>query len=293
MLPLDEYAKICALIKSCDELVEGKFILANYKIANILKQITNSKEVYNLLATTLNNFDFEREFSRAQLKSVSQPNKFVLPENKEKLLPFVFCVLVSLNNKELDLDNFIKEFFASENNNHAEEFVKFAKAVVLPFKNAIAEHFNVSIDKIKENEENNQGEDMKKNLEEQEEFEEEQEEQEYDEEQEEYEDEDGEEYEEEKNYPELTAERVEGFLEEVKTNAEQILTELPYERKLPEEVREDVEYIVNTIIDNCDSNDLKNTIALITSLDYVVPKSKTLRLYVREMRRILIELYEE
>ena len=46
MISIEELAKINNLINSCDELVNGRFILSEYKIAKILKDIGESKEIY-------------------------------------------------------------------------------------------------------------------------------------------------------------------------------------------------------------------------------------------------------
>ena len=302
---LEEYAKICSLIASCNDIINGKFILAYNKISALLKNLTASKDVYNLLASHLNNFDFEREFSRAQLRSAKEKTKFVLPETPDKILPFVFCVLVNINNHTIDLDQFISEFFTSETNNHAEEFQRFANEVILPFRNLIAKAFDVPEDSIssmkvqplknsKEEEEElmKKAEELEKKAELDEEFLEELEEEfEDDDEDEEFEDED-EDFENEKEYPELTAERIEEFFDEIASNCNQILAELPYEKRLKENVKDDVEYIAETIIFNCQQGDLTNTNALITALDYVAQKSKTIKIYTKEMKNVLASLYE-
>lgn len=303
---LEEYAKVCSLIASCNDIINGKFILAYNKISTLLKNLTASKEVYDLLATHLNNFDFEREFSRAQLRSAKEQHKFVLPETPDKILPFVFCVLVNINNHAIDLDQFISEFFTSESGNHAEEFQNFAKAVILPFRNLIAKAFDVPQDSIssmkvqplknnKEQEEElmKKAEELEKKAELDEEFLEEMEED-FDDEYDEDEDEnfDDEDLEPEKEYPELTAERIEDFFDEITSNCNQILAELPYEKRLKENVKEDIEYITETIIFNCQQADLTNTNALITALDYVAQKSKTIKIYTKEMKNVLTALYE-
>ena len=46
----DEKNLIMNVILSCNELIDGKFILADSKISKILKDITESKEVYNLIS---------------------------------------------------------------------------------------------------------------------------------------------------------------------------------------------------------------------------------------------------
>ena len=105
MISLEEQSKICNLITSCNDMIDGKFILADYKISNILKNITDSKEVYNLISNCMGNFSFEREFSKAQLRS-SGSKKFSLPKEAEKVLPFVFCACSD------SIPSFEIEFFA-------------------------------------------------------------------------------------------------------------------------------------------------------------------------------------
>ena len=300
MLPLDEYAKVCGLIASCNDIINGKFILANYKIANILKNISNSKEVYNLLANCLNNFDFEREFSRAQLRSASHTTKLVLPTEKEKLLPFVFCLLYNLDNNSINFDTFLREFYRSENG-HGEEFASFANAVVVPFRDFIAQHFEIPLDKARaltaENGDNTNATDEIKNeilsaCEAEEESEESQEIQ----DDEDFEDEDFEDFDDEDDdeasYPELTAEKVEKFLHDVKAICNEILTGLDYERKLKQEIRDDIEYISNAIIACCELGDLNNTCALVTAFEYVTHKAKGLRFLTRELKKLLYDLYD-
>lgn len=281
MISLEEYAKVCTLISSCNDIINGKFILADYKIANILKNITASKEIYNLLANCLNNFDFEREFSRAQLRSASKPNKFVLPTEPDKVLPFVFCVLVNINNKNIDFDLFLKEFYKSDTNNHAEEYSRFAKEVIMPFRDLIAKHFEVPLDGVptmkvqvlkKQEEEVDKMESIEKlaTLAEEVELA----------------------PEEEKDYAELTAEKVEQFLLEIKSICGEILSEMSYDRRIRPEIQDDIKYIMDTIIYNCENGDLKNTIALIISFEYIAQKIKSLKFLTHELKKVLINFYE-
>ena len=306
MVNLEEYAKINNLLASCNEMINGKFILADYKIANILKNITESQEVYDLIAKCMNGFSFEREFSRAQIKS-TQNKKFVLPSEPEKVLPFVFCVLVNINNKNLNFDLFLKEFYAGEHKNI--EYVNFAQEVILPFRDIIADYFDIpreSLNNLKTNENENLGDNMEKenlneNYEEnlnqeieetEEEFEEEIN---FNDDVEEFEEYD-EEYENEEpisreNESGLTAEKVEKFLDSVKNICGQIQIEVDYDRRTTALKKEEIVYLCNAIIEDCNDGDLKNVIALLTAFDYVIAKVRTLKFLSRELKKLMVYLY--
>lgn len=275
MVALDEAVKINSLVAGCNDIIDGKFILAEYKIANILKILADSKELCGLITNCLNGFDFEREFSRAQLRSASKPNKFVLPTEKEKILAFVVSVLLNINTKRINFDGFLKEFYKSETGNHAEEYTNFAKAVIVPFRDIIVEHFEISeakkLDELKQ--ENKKGEEdmeeVEKNLENKEQ--------------------------QEPTYAEETAERVENYLDEIEDICYQIIDELNYTNKIKEDTKDTIAYLAKAIINDCELNDLPNVSALITAFEFVAQsqKVKSIKLLSKELKRILIDFYDE
>lgn len=278
MVSLEEYAKVCNLISSCNDIIDGKFILADYKINSILKNIGDSKEIYNLIANCMNNFNFEREFSRAQLRSASKPNRFVLPTEPEKVLPFVFCVLVNIKNRNIDFDLFLKEFYKNEAG-RSEEYSSFAKEIILPFRDIIANYFEIpthDVNNIKmkkteleqpKQEINEVGENMEEEkMEMQEEI--------------------------KQDYAEQTTLKVEEFLTEIKSICNEILSEINYEKRMQADLKDNIIYLINTIIYNCENNDLTNTVALITAFEYVAKGAKSIKFLTRELKRVLINFYE-
>ena len=56
---------IINFISACNELVNGKFILADIKISKILRAISESTDIYNLIAENMINYDFDKEFAKA------------------------------------------------------------------------------------------------------------------------------------------------------------------------------------------------------------------------------------
>ncbi len=135
---------IINFINACNDLVDGKFILADIKISKILKSISQSTEIYNLIAESMINYDFDAEFEKAVVKNEQGVEKFELPEDVEKLIPLVFCLLVEIDSKRINLNDFIKAQFPLVNNQN-EEYHAFAKTIIIPFRNAIAEIFGAEV----------------------------------------------------------------------------------------------------------------------------------------------------
>lgn len=136
----EEKFKITAFAEAVDDMINGKFILADIKISKILKAIAQSKELYNLLAECLLNFNFEREFELAKNNGYGDKS-FKMPDESYKKIAFVFCFLVEVDNKKIAFYDFINSYFTSNNTN---EYKNFAEQMLLPFKNEILNRFDFS-----------------------------------------------------------------------------------------------------------------------------------------------------
>ena len=163
MLSDSALKNVHACIASCDELINGRFIFAENLIAKILQNISDSKEIYELIAECMQNFNFDREFNRAKVKLPTKDGYFVMPESKAIVLPLVFCIFVDIRDKKLNFHEFLKNYFTSEDMN---EFENFAQTVVVPFKEAIKYCFDLdnqshSLDapKVEEQEKHDEKED--------------------------------------------------------------------------------------------------------------------------------------
>ena len=129
-------------IGACNELINGKFILADIKISKILRAISESNEIYNLIAEGMINYDFDKEFAKAVVKDSAGVEKFVLPEEAEKIIPLVFCLLVEIDSKRINFNDFVKAQFPLASNQN-EEYAAFAQTIIIPFRNAVAAEFGI------------------------------------------------------------------------------------------------------------------------------------------------------
>lgn len=122
---------------ACDEFIAGKYILADIKISSILKTIAANEKIKNLIASCLDNFNFDLSFKRAGQGDEEDSLKIFLPANEKELVAFVFNLLYYFDNKGIDFYDFISKYYKSFDEDSGKEFHNFATAVIIPFKNAI------------------------------------------------------------------------------------------------------------------------------------------------------------
>ncbi len=124
---------------SCDEFINGKFILADIKIAKLLRAITESSTIYNVVAESLINYDYKKEsvILEEECKSKNDGN-LVLPDNKNIVIPYVFSLLVEFDSKQQNFNEYLENNFVGASS-QKEEYEAFAYCIIIPFKNAIAQ----------------------------------------------------------------------------------------------------------------------------------------------------------
>ena len=191
-------------LDACDELIECKYLVAEYKIQKMLKALAGSDQVCSLVGECLEQFNRDREFAKAYIQDGHGDFIYLAPAEEYKVIALVFCTLVDIDNKKIDFIDFVKRFFGREE----VPFQAFVKEMIVPFRNLIAEVFGeekyvVALPAVDEKvAEENEDADKEEN---EEEF--------YDEEEEEYD------------------EEMEDLFEKAEQIAVQILTQLEFSRQ--------------------------------------------------------------
>ena len=122
---------------SCDDLISCKFLVAEYKITKLLKDIANSSEICSLIAECLQSYNRDREFARTYIQDGHGQFVCVMPTEEFKIVALVFCTLADIDNKKIDFTDFIKRFFGREE----KPFEAFVQTMIVPYKKFIAEAF--------------------------------------------------------------------------------------------------------------------------------------------------------
>lgn len=137
MVYLDnEKEKLKNFFASVNEMIGGRFILSDVKVAKVLKNIASSEVLYNLFAECLVNFNYDAELAQAKVSNRVNGGYFVLPNDEEKIVALVFCMLLEIDNQKLNLQSFVTEnFFSADGYNIS--YSNFALNVLVPFKNSV------------------------------------------------------------------------------------------------------------------------------------------------------------
>lgn len=126
----EETIKINEFFDALEEMITGKFILADTKIQKILKCIATSTTLYELFGKCMVGFHFKSELDNAT------KNGFHLSEEKEKIVAFVFCLFLEVDNKGLSLQNFVNDHFYHKDGYHA-SYHNFSLTVLVPFREGV------------------------------------------------------------------------------------------------------------------------------------------------------------
>lgn len=141
---LQKTDEITAFVSACNEFVEGKFILADIKVSKILRAVSNSSKIYDLVAESLINYNFNKEYEKLHKKMVAENRGYIeLPLDNQSIIPFVFCLLVEIDSKRISFNDFLTKEFPMLST-QKEEYDSFAQHLVIPFRNAIAQIFGVN-----------------------------------------------------------------------------------------------------------------------------------------------------
>ena len=144
MLTENKLQKIKEFLEVLDQMINGKYILADVKINKLVKIINESEELYKFMSECLINFDFEKEYSECMPKNRINGEGFTLPKEPIKIVALVYCLLNAFNSKYLDLYDFMRENFSSIQ--YHTEYLEFGRRIIEPFKNIVASYFGLNED---------------------------------------------------------------------------------------------------------------------------------------------------
>lgn len=251
--PESENIKIKNFFDACNEMIQGRFILSDIKISKILKAIANSEVLYNLFAEVLSDFKFKEEFENAKTPNKVNGGYFAVPEQDEKIVALVFCILLEVDNQKMNLQNFVNDYFYSPEGYNI-SYSNFSLSVLVPFKNAVLNLLGCNEDgtPIKEEEEEVEPEE--------------------------------EEIEEEPNHKQKI------LFANLKMSLNELLSVI-IKSKISYEEKEELKIIINALFEAIEMESLIIINALVIPLEHMIGKNKQVKFYYNDFKECLVQFY--
>ncbi len=255
-LTSEQVGEVKRFISSCDDMINGKFILADIKILKILNMIAGSEPLYKYIQHCMIDFNFEREYGKAAVKNRINGTTFVPPSEHEKLVAMVFCLLVEFDKKHLDFYTFISENFATLT--PGGEYNLFAKTLLVPFRDIIANHFGL----LNQEQVQTSFETPKEQVEEQPE-----------------------------QPQEVEDDEQEKIWEDLAILADSLINTIMMDRKIKQGEKDNYIYILKSIKYALKYKDMRLVSALVTSLDMLLFKTKSTKFMMEDLKSMINTYY--
>lgn len=133
--------KIQYFVALCDDLITCKFLVAESKIQKLLVSLAETQPIYELVSDCMEMFNRDREMNKAFVTDGKGRFYAVIPTEEYKIIALVFCTLADIDQKKIDFTDFIKRFFDDEEGVNC--YTSFARRMILPFRELIAEAFGL------------------------------------------------------------------------------------------------------------------------------------------------------
>ncbi len=140
---MEESAKMQRFFTACDELITGKFILADTKIGELLRSVATSEDLTRLFAAVTEGFDYpaaKQTYLKAPDSTKRTRGEAYLPSDKRELLAFVFCLLVEFDSGAVKLNDFLLRYFY-EDGSYTASYALFVTRVIRPFRDIVRDCF--------------------------------------------------------------------------------------------------------------------------------------------------------
>lgn len=132
-------AELDAFLKSTDELIESKYIIADIKIVGVLKSIANSETLLALFRNCLDGFNYAEAKRKYLVKNPylgGDKGEFIIPSSSRELIAFVFNVLVDIDAKRIEFGSFLNKYFYENGSSYA-GYSSFINTMIKPFANSV------------------------------------------------------------------------------------------------------------------------------------------------------------
>lgn len=142
MISEEERLNLVDFFKCCNEMIDGRFILSDTKVSNILKSVVKSESLYNLYSECMAGFKFAQMLEDCKASANGNGGYFRMPENDKDIVAFVTCLLLEVDKRNINLQSFVTDnFYSSDGYNIS--YSNFALTTLVAYKSAVKNLLNI------------------------------------------------------------------------------------------------------------------------------------------------------
>jgi len=138
----DEKQNIVDFFNACNEMIEGRFILSDTKVSNILKCVVKSEALYKLYSDCMNGFKFAKMLDFCKASNPNNGGYFRMPDQESDIIAFVTCLLLEVDKRNINLQTFVTENFYNVDGYNI-SYNNFALLVLVAYKTAVKNMLSV------------------------------------------------------------------------------------------------------------------------------------------------------
>lgn len=145
MITEEERQNLVDFFNACNEMIEGRFILSDTKVSNILKCVVKSENLYNLYSECMQGFRFAQVMDNCKASNPANGGYFQMPSEEKDIVAFVTCLLLEVDKRNINLQSFVTDnFYSAEGYNIS--YSNFALMVLVEYKTAVKNLLNIDDD---------------------------------------------------------------------------------------------------------------------------------------------------
>ncbi len=132
----EERQNLVDFFNACNDMIEGRFILSDTKVSNILKSVVKSETLYKLYSECMTGFKFAKMLDFCKASNPNNGGYFRLPQEERDIVAFVTCLLLEVDKRNINLQTFVTDNFYSIDGYNI-SYNNFALLVLVEYKTAV------------------------------------------------------------------------------------------------------------------------------------------------------------
>lgn len=260
-MEVENIVEVKKVVLACNDLLTGKFLDLSKKLDKFMNAVTESDDVTNMLAESLENFDSKEEFLRAfSYDKKTGGSNIAIPTDDKKKMALIVTVFNDILNGSINVNQFLETYFQDKKLTPMQNFLE---KIVKPFRDEICKMFSISTEVTLADIQNTMVEIKSKKAEKEVEVEEEKEE-----------------------LPGLDE-----LLKEVSNDCNEMLALLKFEKKKTDNL-DDLEFVLCATIEACEKKNLMVVNGLVIGISYTAKKFKSVKFLVNKLNDRMLDYYD-